>query len=100
MTPHADTGVVKVDFDLAITMISNTLYKLMANHFERFDSAKPKRVFRNIVAGKADVKIASKEIVVLFDKKAYNPMLRAWAETQPMVRIPWFGGRTLHFEFE
>lgn len=92
--------VVKVDFDIAMTLVANTLFKLMARKFERFETAKPKTIFRNIIEGKAEAKLYAKKVVVRFGKQAYNPMIKAWIETQPVISVPWWGDRTLHFEFE
>jgi transposase len=59
--------VVKVDFDIAITLIANTLYKILAGKFKLFDKAKPKTIYRNIVQGAAKVNIHSDTVKIIFD---------------------------------
>lgn len=67
--------VVKVDFDVTLTLIANSLYRILASGLRRFEKAKPKKVFRNFIEVPAVVRIAEEEVVVSFDKKAYNPLI-------------------------
>jgi len=54
--------IVKVDFDIAITLIANTLYKTLAGKFKLFDKAKPKTIYRNIIEGAAKIYIESETV--------------------------------------
>ena len=92
--------IVKVDFDIAMTLIANTLYKAMGKKFKLFDTAKPKSIFRSLVLGRARVLIERNSITVLFGKKAYNPMIMDWVRSLPAIRIPWMKNMLLQYEFE
>ena len=92
--------IVKVDFDIAMTLIANTLYKILSKKFKLFDSAKPKTVYRNIVEGAAKIYIGEDSVKVVFGKKAFNPLIMDWIKTQPEYRIPWMHNKVLLYEFE
>lgn len=92
--------IVKVDFDIAMTLIANTLYKILAKKFKLFDNAKPKTIYRNIVEGAAKVYIKEDTVKVVFGKKAFNPLIMDWIGTQPEYRIPWMQNKVLQYDFE
>jgi len=92
--------IVKVDFDIGITLIANTLYKMMAQKFQLFETAKPKTIYRNMVEGAAKIHIDSRSIKVVFGKKAFNPLIMDWISGLPELKVPWMGNRILQYDFE
>jgi len=92
--------IVKVDFDIAMTLIANTLYKILAQKFKLFDNAKPKTVYRNIVEGAAKIYITEDAVKVVFGKKTFNPLIMDWIGTLPEYRIPWMHDKVLQYDFE
>ena len=92
--------IVKVDFDIGITLIANTLYKMMAQKFQLFETAKPKTIYRNMVEGAAKIHINSRSIKVVFGKKAFNPLIMDWISGLPELKVPWMGNRILQYDFE
>ncbi len=92
--------VVKVDFDVTLTLIANSLYKILASGLRRFEKAKPKKLYRNFIEIPAVVRIADKEVVVSFDKKAHNPLIMEYVNDKQNTLVPWFGNRSLSFSFD
>ena len=92
--------IVKVDFDIAMTLIANTLYKTLAHKFKLFDNARPKTVYRNIIEGKAKISITSDRIKVKFGKKSFNPMIMDWVSSLSKRKIPWMKNKLLEYDFE
>ena len=70
--------IVKVDFDIAITLIANTLYKVLSSKFKLLEKSKPKAIYRNLVEGEAKIAITPKKVEVRFGKKSFNPMIMDW----------------------
>ena len=91
--------IVKVDFDIAMTLIANNLYKTLAHKFKLFDNARPKTLYRNIVEGKAKISITSDRVKVNFGKKPFNPMIMDWASSLPKRKIPWMKNKLLEDVF-
>ncbi|MBW2078639.1 MAG: transposase, partial [Deltaproteobacteria bacterium] len=92
--------IVKVDFDIAMTLIANTLYKTLAHQFKLFDHAKPKTLYRNIIEGKANISITSDRVKVKFGKKAFNPMIMDWVHSLPNIQVPWMNNKLIEYSFE
>jgi hypothetical protein len=91
---------LKVDFDLQITLMASSLYRLMADHIgHQYNRAQAKKIFRNLLDVSATVSIADKDVIVKLDKRAHNPYLVASGLTQSPTPMPWFGGKRLVLDF-
>ena len=91
---------LKVDFDLQITLMASSLYRLMADHIgHQYNRAQAKKIFRNLLDVSATVSIGEKDILVTLDKRAHNPYLVASGLTQSPTPMPWFGGKRLVLDF-
>jgi transposase len=92
--------VVKVDFDIAMMLIGNTLYKLFAQQTKWFKNAKPSTISKKFINIKTHIKIDNDLVTVRFAKKSEMPYLMDWINSLKNVRIPWWDNRMLVFEFE
>ena len=92
--------IVKVDFDIAMTLIANTLYKALSNNFKVFDKSKPKTTYRNLIEGKAQIHISPNKLAVRFGKKSFNPMIMDWVRSLPKLKVPWMGNRVIEYSFD
>ncbi len=92
--------IVKVDFDIAMTLIANTLYKTLSRKFKLFHNAKPKTIYRNIVAGDAKISITTDTINVNFAKRAFNPLIMDWISSLPNLQVPWMDDKLIEYSFE
>ncbi|MEW6104577.1 MAG: hypothetical protein AB1630_12320, partial [bacterium] len=88
-----------VDFDISITLIANTLYKLLVKEIKGFQRAKPKRIFRNFIECPATVEVNDSSVFVKFANKSYNPILMDWVSKRQDLLVPWMGNRKLQFKF-
>jgi hypothetical protein len=92
---------LKVDFDLQITIMASTLYRLMADRIGReYDKAQAKTVYRNLLDVSATVQIGESEVVVTLDKRAHNPYLVASGLADRPTPMPWFGNKRLMIRFD
>jgi len=96
----ASPVVVKVDFDVAMTLIANTLYKILSSKFKLFKNSKPKTTYRAFVEGRAGGEITDDEVRVEFKKRSFNPMLMDWVSSLEKINVPWMGNRNLSLYFE
>lgn len=91
---------LKVDFDLQITLMASSLYRLMADRIGReYARAQAKQIFRNLLDVSATVTIADADVTVTLDKRAHNPYLVASRLTDQPTPMPWFGGKSLRLGF-
>lgn len=87
---------LKVDFDLQLTLMASSLYRLMAQRIGReYERAQPKKIFRNLLDLSARVDIDAREVVVTLDKRAHLPYLVASSLLDKPTPMPWFGNKSL-----
>jgi hypothetical protein len=91
---------LKVDFDLQLTLMAGSLYRLMARRIgKEYERAQPKTIFRNLLDLSAKVEVEAERVVVTIDKRAHNPYLVASGLADQPARMPWFGNKLLHIRF-
>jgi hypothetical protein len=91
---------LKVDFDLQLTLMAGSLYRLMARRVGgEYERAQPKTIFRNLLDVSAKVEVQTERVVVTFDKRAHNPFLVASGLADKPVSMPWFGNQQLLLRF-
>ncbi|HEV3256606.1 MAG TPA: hypothetical protein VG013_07000 [Gemmataceae bacterium] len=91
---------LKVDFDLQITLMASSLYRLMADRIGReYGKAQAKTLFRQLLDVGASVEIGEEQVVVTLDKRAHNPYLVASRLAEQPTPMPWFGDKRLHIRF-
>ena len=91
---------LKVDFDLQITLMASSLYRLLATRIGReYQQATAKKLFRNLLDVSATVEVLEDEVVVRLDKRAHNPYLVASQLADEPTPMPWFGGKRLAIRF-
>lgn len=72
--------LVKVHFDVIMTMIADTLYAMLAQKLRGFEDCDASTIYRHFVKGKGTTFIDGNKINVVFPRRAHNPILRS---------VPW-----------
>jgi hypothetical protein len=91
---------LKIDFDLQITLMAASLYRLMAGKIGReYERAQAKKIFRNMLDVSANVVITDDEVIVTPDKRAHNPYLVASGLADAPTPMPWYGNKRLVIRF-
>ena len=72
--------LVKVHFDLVMTMVADTLYSMLARKLRGFELCDAPKLYRHFVRGKGTVDVQDDGVTVTYPKRAHNPILRA---------VPW-----------
>ncbi len=87
---------MKVDFDMQLTLMASSLYRMMARHIGReYFHAQAKTIFRNLLDLSGKVEITATSVVVTLDKRAHNPYLAASGLIDKSTSMPWFGNKKL-----
>jgi transposase len=92
--------LVKVHFDVIMTMVADTLYSRLAHNLRGFESCDAPTLYRHFVRGKGEVSVRGGEITVSYPRRAHNPILRAAAWDRLPVEMPWLGGAKLTLRFQ
>ena len=91
---------LKIDFDLQITLMAASLYRLMAGRIGReYERAQAKKIFRNLLDVSATVVVNDDEVTVTLDKRAHNPYLVASGLADTPTSMPWYGNKRLIIRF-
>ncbi|MBW1688506.1 MAG: hypothetical protein JRS35_26015 [Deltaproteobacteria bacterium] len=91
---------LKVDFDLQLTLMGSSLYRLMAQRLAApYQRATAKTIYNSLLDVGGFVDIQKKSITVTLDKRAHNPFLVDSGLADVLVPIRWLGGRTLEIRF-
>jgi len=90
---------LNVDLDATLTVLANGCYRWLARQLHGFDTAAPKQLFRKFVETSGTIEIKQDRIVVHFDKRSHNPILREAALDQPNQKIPWLQNLPVVFEY-
>ena len=72
--------LVKVHFDVIMTMIADTFYSMLAKNLRGFEHCDAPKIYRHFIKGKGKIAAKDGNLSVIFPKRAHNPILRA---------VPW-----------
>jgi hypothetical protein len=90
---------LNVDLDVALTVLAHGRYRWLATRLQGFSKAKPKQLFRRFVETGGGVKVQAERIVVHFEKRCHNPILREAALDRECPGIPWLQYRPVVFDY-
>ncbi|MFN2122121.1 MAG: transposase [Candidatus Promineifilaceae bacterium] len=79
--------VTKVHFDIALTMMADTLYTMLARKLRGFENCDAPKLFRHFVRGKGIIEIEGQTVNVIYPRRAHNPVLRQipWHNLPPLL---------------
>ena len=89
--------VIKVDFDLTMSIMAHNLYRLLAMEMPGYGCCEAETLFNKFVDNGADIEFDEGTVRVMLKKKRDLPLLLKVAESLPDEPIPWLGGRRLAF---
>ncbi len=90
---------LNVDLDATLTVLANGCYRWLAKQLRGFENAAPKQLYRKFVETSGSIEIEQDRIVVRFDKRSHNPILREAALDQPNQKIPWLQNLPVVFKY-
>jgi hypothetical protein len=90
---------LNVDLDVAMTVLANGCYRWLGKQLRGFEKAAPKQLYRRFVETGGTIETTDEKVIIHFDKRCHNPILREAAIDRNSVRIPWLGNRRIQFKF-
>jgi hypothetical protein len=90
--------VIKVDFDLTMSILANNLYRLLALHLERYENLTVQSLYEKFVLNGADVIIQEDTITVQLKKKRNLPLILEVMQSFSKQKYPWLGGKSVIFD--
>ena len=74
-------------------------YRWLGSRLKGFEKSAPKQLDRRFVETAGTVTIHNDRLVVAFDRRSHNPILREAALDRDSVPIPWLGQRKIEFTY-
>jgi hypothetical protein len=91
--------LVKVHFDVVMTMIADTLYNMLAQKLRGFQDCDAPKIYRHFVKSKANITLRNEKLTVTYPRRAHNPILRAVPWHRLPKSISWLDSVNLDLKF-
>jgi len=89
--------LIKIHFDVVLTMIADTLYYHLAQSLRGFENCNAEKIFRHFVDVPAKIEVQADEIIVRYPLRSHNPVLRSARLDTYTKPISWLGNRKMKF---
>ena len=90
--------VIKVDFDLTMSILAHNIYRLFALDLEGYSHMTSQSIYEKFISNPADVKIRGQKITVKLKKKRNLPMILENMNKFKESKTPWLDNKQLVFE--
>ncbi len=89
--------VIKVDFDLTMSILAHNLYRLLALDLQGYTHLNAMSLFEKFICNSGQIHIAEETISVTMKKKRHLPILLSALEPFQNQPVTWMGNRKLGF---
>ena len=62
--------MIRIYFDVVLTIVADTLYRLLADDLKRFEDCTPKTIFSDFINCRCNGEVIGEEIIIKMKKKA------------------------------
>lgn len=90
--------VIKVDFDLTMSILTHNIYRLFAMEMERYENISIQSVYEKFIKNAADIEITPDMVNVSLKKKRNLPLVLEKTNLYPDQNYSWLGNRKIKFE--
>lgn len=91
--------LIKIHFDVVLTMIADTLYYYLAQSLRGFENCDAKKIFRHFIDMPAKIEVKGNEIYIHYPLRSHSPVLRSAGLDKWAPQISWLGNRKLIFRW-
>lgn len=91
--------LIKIHFDVLLTMIADTLYYHLAQNLRGFEHCDANKIFRHFIDMPAKIKVGSDKISIQYPLRSHSPVLRSAGLDKWAPPISWLGNRKLVFKW-
>lgn len=89
--------VIKVDFDLVMTILTHNLYRLVAMDLQEYSHLTSTSLYQKFIRNSAEIHIKDNTILVQLYKKRNLPKVLEAMEQFENVKYPWLSKKTIRF---
>jgi hypothetical protein len=89
--------VVKVDFDLTMSILAHNIYRLFASDYTGYSQCDAETIFDKFVSGQGNVEIRDRNILVKIKRKRTLPLILEQMDNFKELSFPWLNGYKVSF---
>jgi hypothetical protein len=89
--------VIKVDFDLVMSILAHNLYRLLAMPIDRYQHITDERIYEKFIANSGDIVIEEEQIRIDLKKKRKLPALLDFFKKSTHFDYQWLGSKKIVF---
>jgi hypothetical protein len=90
--------VIKVDFDLTMSILAHNIYRLLANQLDRYSHLSDQSIYEKFIKNTAEIEIMTNEIVINLKKKRELPLMLETLSQFADIKYPWLDGKKIIFK--
>jgi len=90
--------VIKVDFDLTMSILASNLYRLLAMDLGRYSNLSAQSLYEKFILNGADVIIKKETVTVQLKKKRNLPLILEVMSNYSRFKYPWLKSKNVIFE--
>jgi len=90
--------VIKVDFDLTMTILAHNLYRLFAEDLEGYSHHTAVKLYEKFIYNEGRVSIENSVTTAIVKKKRHHPALLEAMQPFQGCKVSWWDGRPFHIE--
>ena len=92
--------LIKVHFDVLMTLMADTLYTMLAGHLRGFEECDAPTLYHHFIQGKGTIEVSQGKVNLIYPRRAHNPILRAVPWHQFPHSLPGLNHAELKLHFE
>jgi len=89
--------VIKVDFDLVMSILAHNLYRLLAMSLDRYCHLSDERIYEKFIVNSGEIVIGEDNIQIDMKKKRELPLLLDFFKQSQTIRYPWLKNKNVNF---
>lgn len=89
--------VIKVDFDLTMTILAHNIYRLLALEFDRYSSMSDQGIYEKFIANNGAITIEGENITVAMKKKRELPQILETMGAYKKTKYKWLDNKKINF---
>jgi transposase len=89
--------VIKVDFDLTMTILTHNLYRLFSRRFDGYSHCEAQTIFDKFISAPGQIFTDDKTVMVKLKRKRTLPILLENMKAYEELPYPWLGDRKMVF---
>jgi len=94
-TALSSSVAIRIDLDVLLTLIGQATYHMFAQHLRGYQHTGAKVIFRKFIDTPAKIYVRPKEIEVMLNKRANNPILIHSGFVNSPFQLPWLQNKTI-----